>query len=391
MTRTVALIIAGGRGARAGGDLPKQYRRLGHKVVLRRTVGAFLGHPEVSAARVVIHADDAPQYADAMAGLDLLSPVLGGPERQDSVRLGLQSLAELHPDVVLVHDAARPFVAAELISRVLAALSGAPGAIPALLVVDTLKRAERDAAGQVRVAATVNRAGLWRAQTPQGFRYRPLLAAHERMAGHNLTDDAAVAEAAGLEVALVKGDEDNIKLTTNDDFHRVERRMTIHEVRVGSGFDVHRFGAGDAVMLCGVTVAHDQGLEGHSDADVGLHALTDALLGAIGAGDIGGHFPPSDERWSGAASELFVRHACALIARIGGSIINVDVTLICEQPKILPHRPAMITRLAEILDLHDQRISIKGTTTEGLGFTGRREGIAAHAVVSVRLPAEAPI
>ncbi len=331
-----------------------------------------------------------PLYADAMAGLDLLSPVHGGPERQDSVRLGLQSLAETDPNLVLVHDAARPFVAAELISRVLAALADAPGAIPALPVADTLKRAGRGAADRVRVSATVEREGLWRAQTPQGFRYRPLLAAHERMAGYNLTDDAAVAEAAGLEVALVEGDEDNFKLTSNDDFHRAERLITTHEVRVGSGFDVHRFGAGDAVMLCGVAVAHDQGLEGHSDADVGLHAVTDALLGAIGAGDIGDHFPPNDERWRRAASELFVRHACAMIARVGGSIINVDVTLICEQPKIHPHRPTMIARLAEILDLHDRRISIKATTTEGLGFTGRREGIAAQAVVSVRLPAEAP-
>lgn len=388
MTQVVALIVAGGRGARAGGDLPKQYRRLGRETLLRKSVQALLTHRQIDAARVVIHPDDAGRCADALAGLDLLSPVFGGQERQDSVRLGLQSLAEIDPDLVLVHDAARPFVQPALISRVLSALSAAPAAIPALPVVDTLKRAADSTDGRLHVTATADRTGLWRAQTPQGFRYRPLLEAHERFAGCSLTDDAAVAEAAGMEVAIVEGDEDNVKLTTDQDFRRAERLMAGDDVRTGSGFDVHRFGAGNAVMLCGVTLAHDRGLEGHSDADVGLHALTDALLGAIGAGDIGSHFPPSDERWRGVASEVFVRHACALIAEAGGSISNVDITLICERPKILPHRPAMRARLADILELSERRISIKATTTEGLGFTGRREGIAAQAIATVRVPGD---
>lgn len=382
------MIVAGGRGARAGRDLPKQYRRLGKTPVLRRTVEAFLRHPDIASVRTVIHADDAARCADALAGLDVLAPVIGGDERQDSVRFGLRSLSDIDPAWVLIHDAARPFVADGLISRVLAALSAAPAAIPALPVVDTLKRAESGGADRSRVGETVSRIGLFRAQTPQGFRYRSILAAHERAAGRNLTDDAAVAEAAGLEVAIVDGDEDNVKLTTADDFRRAERLLAEYEHRVGAGFDVHRFAAGDAVTLCGVTIAHEHGLEGHSDADVGLHALTDALLGAIGAGDIGSHFPPSDEQWRGAASDLFVRHAQALIAQAGGAIVNVDVTLICERPKILPHRAAMIARLAEILQLPAGRISIKATTTEGLGFTGRREGVAAQAVVAVRLPLE---
>jgi 2-C-methyl-D-erythritol 4-phosphate cytidylyltransferase/2-C-methyl-D-erythritol 2,4-cyclodiphosphate synthase len=236
------------------------------------------------------------------------------------------------------------------------------------------------------VAATVERAGLWRAQTPQGFHFRAILEAHRRLAGEALTDDAAVAERAGLAVALVEGDEDNVKLTTAEDFSRAERLAGTCETRVGTGFDVHRFAPGSAVMLCGVAVPHDQGLEGHSDADVGLHALTDALLGAIGAGDIGSHFPPSEPKWRGAASHLFVRHAVELVRGEGGGVVNADITLICERPKVGPHRRAMVAAVAEMLGIDAGRVSVKATTTEGLGFTGRREGIAAQAVVSVRLP-----
>ncbi len=387
MTDAVALIVAGGRGVRAGGGTAKQYRTLAGLPVLRRCVQAFLTHPRIGGVRVVIHPDDEDLYRDAACGLGLLAPVFGGAARQDSARLGLESLEGLDPRFVLIHDAARPFASATVLSRVLDALEDVPAAIPALPVVDTLKRAETGARGEPLVLATVDRAGLWRAQTPQGFRFRAILDAHRRFAGRALTDDAAVAEAAGLAVALVEGDEDNVKLTTPEDFRRAERCLGSAETRVGTGFDVHRFGPGDAVMLCGIAVPHDHGLEGHSDADVGLHALTDALLGAIGAGDIGSHFPPTDPAWGGAASHLFVRHAAALIEAAGGVIVNVDVTLICERPKVGPHRAAMVTAMAEMLGVEAARVSIKATTTEGLGFTGRREGIAAQAAVSVRLSA----
>jgi 2-C-methyl-D-erythritol 4-phosphate cytidylyltransferase/2-C-methyl-D-erythritol 2,4-cyclodiphosphate synthase len=382
-----ALIVAGGRGIRAGGGTAKQYRRVGGVAVLRRAVLAFLGHPRLGCVRVVIHPDDADLYRDAVDGLELLAPVPGGATRQDSARLGLESLTGHEPAHVLIHDAARPFVSAEVVSRVLDALSAVPGAVPALPVVDTLKHGDERAEGRPPlVAATVERAGLWRAQTPQGFHFRAILEAHRRLAGEALTDDAAVAERAGLAVALVEGDEDNVKLTTAEDFSRAERLAGTCETRVGTGFDVHRFAPGSAVMLCGVAVPHDQGLEGHSDADVGLHALTDALLGAIGAGDIGSHFPPSEPKWRGAASHLFVRHAVELVRGEGGGVVNADITLICERPKVGPHRRAMVAAVAEMLGIDAGRVSVKATTTEGLGFTGRREGIAAQAVVSVRLP-----
>lgn len=388
MTDAAALIVAGGRGVRAGGGTAKQYRTLAGVPVLRRCVQAFLAHPRVGAVRVVIHPDDGDLYRDAVRGLDLLPPVAGGAARQDSARLGLESLDAIDPRFVLIHDAARPFVTGPVLSRVLGALEEAPAAIPALAVVDTLKRADPGAQAPPLVSGTVERAGLWRAQTPQGFRFRPILDAHRRFSGQALTDDAALAEAAGLAVALVEGDEDNVKLTTPEDFHRAERLLAATETRVGTGFDVHRFGPGDAVMLCGIAVPHDHGLEGHSDADVALHALTDALLGAIGAGDIGSHFPPTDPRWRGAASHLFVRHAAGLVQAAGGVIVNADVTLICERPKVGPHRQRMAEAVAEMLGVETRRVSVKATTTEGLGFTGRREGIAAQAVVAVRLPAE---
>ncbi|MCU0894477.1 MAG: bifunctional 2-C-methyl-D-erythritol 4-phosphate cytidylyltransferase/2-C-methyl-D-erythritol 2,4-cyclodiphosphate synthase [Rhodospirillales bacterium] len=381
-----ALIVAGGRGVRAGGGMAKQYRQVGGMAVLRRAVLAFLGHPRVGCVRVVIHPDDGDLYREAVDRLELLAPVFGGATRQDSARLGLESLGEHAPAQVLIHDAARPFVAPEVVSRVLDALAAFPGAIPALPVVDTLKRSGVGAPGRPLVAATVERAGLWRAQTPQGFHFRPILEAHRRLAGEALTDDAAVAERAGLAVALVEGDEDNVKLTTAEDFRRAERQAGTCETRVGTGFDVHRFAPGSAVMLCGVAVPHDRGLEGHSDADVGLHALTDALLGAIGAGDIGSHFPPGELEWRGAASHLFVRHAMELLRGQGGAVVNADITLICERPKVGPHRAAMVAAVAAMLGIDAHRVSVKATTTEGLGFTGRREGVAAQAAVSVRLP-----
>lgn len=382
MARCVALVVAAGRGRRFGGDLPKQYLSLGGRMVLRHSLARLAAHPGISAVRAVIHPDDRLFYDIAAAGLPLLDPVYGGETRQDSVRLGLESLSDLAPDLVLIHDGARPFIDQGTVSRVLFALDSHPGAIPALAVADTIKRAEDGL-----ITGTVDRSSLWRAQTPQGFRYADILDAHRRAAGRELTDDAAVAEQAGLPVALVAGSEDNVKITTLADLERAARAFQgPGEIRTGSGYDVHRFAPGTAVNLCGVAVPHDFALEGHSDADVALHALTDAILGAISAGDIGHHFPPSDPRWKGASSDHFLRHAASLVAGLGGNIRHVDLTIICERPKIGPHRLAMAAKVAEILAITQDRVSVKATTTEGLGFTGRREGIAAQAVATVHLP-----
>ncbi|HEX4570098.1 MAG TPA: bifunctional 2-C-methyl-D-erythritol 4-phosphate cytidylyltransferase/2-C-methyl-D-erythritol 2,4-cyclodiphosphate synthase [Dongiaceae bacterium] len=378
---TAALIVAAGRGYRLGGALPKQYLPLAGRPVLRYSLETFARHPAIDAVRVVIHRDDLELYERAAHGLDLLSPVEGGATRQDSVRLGLESLGEVKPARVLIHDAARPFADAGLIQRMVDALAATPGAIPALPVADTIKRGVEGL-----IVETVDRHALWRAQTPQAFRYSEILAAHRSAAGQELTDDAAVAEAAGLAVGLVQGAEENFKVTTEADLSRAERLLApAADIRCGNGYDVHRFGPGSQVMLCGIAVPHDQGLEGHSDADVGLHALTDAILGAIGAGDIGQHFPPSDPRWRGADSSRFLAHAASLLAERGGRLLSLDVTLICERPKVGPHRAAMVARIAEILGLEPSRVSVKATTTEGLGFTGRREGIAAQATATVAL------
>jgi len=306
---------------------------------------------------------------------------MGGAERQDSVRLGLESLVDRAPDRVLIHDAVRPFVDRDMIDRVLNALDTSPAALPAIPVNDTLKRCDD---GLVR--ATIPRAGLWQAQTPQGFRFDDILAAHRKLATQTFTDDSAIAEAAGLAVAVVGGADDNFKITTADDLRRAELRFSTDEVRTATGFDVHGFDvAGDHIMLCGVAVPFKRSLKGHSDADVALHALADALLGTIAAGDIGVHFPPSDPAWRGAASDTFLRHAGALVAAKGGRIVNLDLTIICEEPKIGPYREAMTARIAEILGIGPDRVSVKGTTTERLGFLGRGEGIAAQAIASIRL------
>jgi 2-C-methyl-D-erythritol 4-phosphate cytidylyltransferase/2-C-methyl-D-erythritol 2,4-cyclodiphosphate synthase len=384
MTVTAALIVAAGRGSRFGGGLPKQYARLGGAAVLRRTIEAFIRHPHIAAVQAVIHADDAALYAQATAGLALPPPVQGGATRQASVRAGLEALASIRPARVLIHDGARPLVSAAAITRVVEALGSARAALPALPVVDTLKRAGEGAI----VAGTVERAGLWRAQTPQGFDFATILDAHRRFATLDLSDDTGLAEQAGIPVALVPGQEDNLKITTQDDLLRAERILAAAmETRTGTGFDVHRFGDGDAVTLCGVRIAHGRGLLGHSDADVGLHALTDAILGALAAEDIGAHFPPSDPRWRGADSGHFLAHAAELARARGGAIVHVDVTLICEAPRIGPHRAAMRARIAEILGIDVARCSVKATTTEGLGAFGRREGIGAQAVATLRLPA----
>jgi 2-C-methyl-D-erythritol 4-phosphate cytidylyltransferase/2-C-methyl-D-erythritol 2,4-cyclodiphosphate synthase len=383
MAGCVALVLAGGSGSRFGDEIPKQYLNLAGQLVLRRALASLCGHAGVSAVRAVIRPEDRVRYDLAAAGLVLLDPVAGGDTRQESARLGLESLSDLAPEFVLIHDGARPFVDGSMVSRALAALAHAPAALPALPLGDTLKRSPDGAT----VAGTVERTGLWRAQTPQAFRYPDILAAHRAAAGRSLTDDAAVAEAAGLAVRLVPGSEDNFKITTADDLARARRMLAAAgEVRIGQGLDVHGFGPGESVMLCGVRIAHERGLVGHSDADVGLHAATDAILGALGEGDIGMHFPPSDPKWRGASSDTFLRHAGSLVAARGGEIVNLDVTLVCEAPRIGAHRAAMVARIASILGLDPGRISVKATTTEGLGFTGRREGIAAQAVASVRLP-----
>jgi len=383
MSSCIALVVAAGRGTRIGGPLPKQYLPLAGEPLLRHTLRALARHPRLSAVRAVIHPADRALYDECARGLSLLPPVDGGAQRQDSVRLGLESLAESAPETVAIHDGARPFVEEALVDRVLLALERAPGAIAALPVADTVKRG-RDGT----IVETVDRSQLWRAQTPQAFHYRPILEAHRAAAGLELSDDAAVAERAGLAVALVPGSEENFKVTTSDDLARAERSLAagLGDVRTGQGYDVHPLGPGERVWLCGIAVPHTHALIGHSDSDVGLHAITDAILGALGAGDIGQHFPPSDPRWRGASSDRFLSHAAELVAARGGRIAHVDVTLVCERPKIAPHRDAMVARIAEILGLARDRVSVKATTTEKLGFTGREEGIAAQAVATIRLP-----
>jgi 2-C-methyl-D-erythritol 4-phosphate cytidylyltransferase/2-C-methyl-D-erythritol 2,4-cyclodiphosphate synthase len=313
----------------------------------------------------------------------LADPILGGATRADSVRNGLEALAQSAPRRVLIHDGARPLVSPSLISRVVGALDSADAAAPLLPVADTLRRRTE------RGYEIVPREDLLRAQTPQGFRFDKITDAHRRFAGEPVTDDLALAERANLTIAAVAGEETNIKLTTSDDFTTAEKLAlsTLLDVRTGSGFDAHRFGPGDHVWLCGVKIPHTASLVGHSDADVGLHALTDAILGALGAADIGAHFPPSDERWRGAPSHLFLEHAAGLVRQRGGVVAHVDVTVICERPKVGPHREVMRARLAEILGIDIGRVSVKATTSDGLGFTGRSEGMAAQAIATIRLPA----
>jgi 2-C-methyl-D-erythritol 4-phosphate cytidylyltransferase/2-C-methyl-D-erythritol 2,4-cyclodiphosphate synthase len=384
MSGCYAILVAAGRGTRLPGDVPKQYRSIGGEPILRRAARAFLGHPAVDGVRVVIHPEDRARYERAVAGLELLAPVAGGATRQESVRNGLESLAGAAPDFVMIHDAARPFVSADTIGAARAALDEAAGAVVAIPVVDSLKRR---ADGRL---AAVDRKDLWRAQTPQAFRYPEIRSAHRAAAGLDLTDDAAVAERAGLSLAIALGSEDNFKITTEDDIARAERLMAARPAlpRTAMGVDVHGFGPGDHVWLCGVRIPFARGLVGHSDADVGLHALTDAVLGTLAEGDIGVHFSDRDPRWKGARSEIFLKHAVDLVRARGGRVLHLDLTLICEQPRIRPHHAAMVARVAEIAGLEPKRVSVKATTTEKLGFTGREEGIAGQAIATVLLPDE---
>jgi 2-C-methyl-D-erythritol 4-phosphate cytidylyltransferase/2-C-methyl-D-erythritol 2,4-cyclodiphosphate synthase len=389
-----ALIVAAGRGARAANEpgCPKQYHSIGGVPVIARSIAAFAAHPRVKDILVVIHPQDESFYAaasKAFAGR-LRKPVPGGARRQDSVRAGLEALAEAPPSSVLIHDAARPFVDRALITRVIDCLDAHEAALPCLPVTDTLKWVSHG-----RVLGSAERDQLFRAQTPQGFKFDAILAAHREAAkdpNRAFTDDAGIAEWYGLDVALVEGSEDNRKLTTAEDLRLADEQLqpksarTSGTIHVATGYDVHAFGSGDAVILCGVSIPHAKKLVGHSDADVALHALTDALLGTIADGDIGVHFPPSDARWRGAASEVFLKNAAKKIKERGGTIVHADITLICEAPRIGPYRDQMRARVAEMLGLDASQVSIKATTNEGLGFIGRGEGIAAMATATVRLP-----
>ncbi len=375
---TAAVIVAAGRGRRVGGPIPKQWRTLGGRTVLSWTLDTFRHAPTVGPIVVVLHPDDmglAPGYA----AHDDVSVAAGGATRADSVRAGLVALRAHAPARVLIHDAARPLVSTALIARVIAALDHSRGAAPALPVTDALWRG---AAGLV--TGTADRGGLFRAQTPQGFHFDAILAAHEAAAIPDAADDVAIARAAGIDVAIVEGEEANLKITTEGDFARAEALMTqTTDIRTGNGFDVHAFGPGDRVTLCGIDIAHDRGLVGHSDADVAMHAITDAIYGALAAGDIGRHFPPSDPRWKGAASDIFLAHAAALADQRGYVLSHVDCTIICERPRIGPHAPDMQACIAAILGIAPDRVSVKATTSERLGFAGREEGIAAMATATL--------
>ena len=375
--QVTALIVAAGSGSRLGGGVPKQYRSLGGKAVLAHAVDALASHPRIGAVRVVIGAGQELLAQDALGSRATGDLIVGGAERVDSVRAGL---AAVGGDFVLVHDAARPFCPPEVIDRLLAALEAEPGAVPVLSVADTL------AAGAGLLGDPVDRSSLVRVQTPQAFRLAELVDAYARWSEPSPTDESTVARAAGLRVAMVAGDPLLDKLTTSADFVRAEQLLAARLTpRTGLGFDVHAFAGDGPVMLGGIAVPHARGLAGHSDADVVLHAITDALLGAAGLGDIGEHFPPSDPQWRGASSDRFLRHAADLIRNAGGMIDHIDCTLICEEPRVAPHRAAMRARIAEIVGLSESAVSIKATTTEQLGFTGRREGIAAQAVASIRM------
>ncbi len=374
-----ALIVAAGKGERLGGDVPKQYRMLGGKPVLRWAVEALIRHPAVNALRVVIGQGQRELAAATLGGLDVGPFIEGGVERADSVRAGLNAISG---DAVLVHDAARPFCPPVVVDRLLASLEFFEGATPVLPVGDTVARATD------RLNEPVDRTGLVRVQTPQAFRLDALRQAYGAWSGSAPTDETTVLRAAGMDVAAVAGDPALEKLTSPADFERAEEWVASRLIpRTGMGFDVHAFSGDGPIMLGGVAVPHSRGLAGHSDADVVLHAITDALLGAGGLGDIGEHFPPSDPIWKGMSSDRFLGHAVDLLRAKGAIIDHVDCTIIAEEPKVGPHRSAMRTRIAEIAGLTVDQVSIKATTTEGLGFTGRREGIAAQAVASIRLGA----
>ncbi len=379
--------MAGGSGERFSDALPKVYHMLQGKTVLEHCIAAFLTCDEISAVQVVIRPEDMAHYQTATKSLEedrLLTPIFGGEKRQESVRLGLEALNDYRPSYVLIHDAARPLITQKVINNVLEGLTTNVAAIPAIPTVDTLKKAKKPR--QLMIEPTVTRHELWQAQTPQGFKYKEILNAHVECQDMNLTDDASVCEAVQIPVALVDGDVENLKITTREDLIRANKMLiATTTTRTGFGYDVHAFEDGDHVMLCGIKIKHNKKLKGHSDADVGLHALTDALLGAMALGDIGSHFPPTDKKYKDMDSTLFLEYAANRVRENHGEIINVDITLVCEKPKIAPHCEKMTDRIADILEILPNQVSVKATTSEGLGFTGRSEGIAAHAVANVRV------
>jgi 2-C-methyl-D-erythritol 4-phosphate cytidylyltransferase/2-C-methyl-D-erythritol 2,4-cyclodiphosphate synthase len=383
-----AIIVAAGSGSRAGGGTPKQFRALSGESMLRRSLRLFAAHPAIDLVQPVIDPAFAEAFQAAAIRLEKIRPFArGGATRQESVRAGLDALDRNGPELVLIHDAARPLASTELVTRAIGAAKATGAAIPGLPVSDTIKRIDGDG----RVSETLDRAALLTIQTPQAFLFAPILAAHRRAAeaGRNdFTDDAALAEWAGMTVATFPGEVGNIKITTPDDFFRaqVAAAQQFSDIRTGNGFDVHAFGPGDHVILGGVKIAHPRALIGHSDADVLLHAITDALLGAIAEGDIGKHFPPSDPQWRGASSDRFLAHAVSLVTARGGRIAHLDATILCEAPKISPHADAIRQNIATVAGIEVSRVGIKATTTEGLGFIGRAEGIAAMATATVRLP-----
>ncbi|SEN84376.1 bifunctional 2-C-methyl-D-erythritol 4-phosphate cytidylyltransferase/2-C-methyl-D-erythritol 2,4-cyclodiphosphate synthase [Bradyrhizobium sp. OK095] len=385
--RTAVVLVAAGRGLRAGAGGPKQYREIGGVPVIYRAMEAFSRHADVFAVQPVVNPDDSAMFTAAVAGLKHEAPTSGGATRQASVLAGLEALAKHKPDIVLIHDAARPFVSEGVISRAIDAASRTGAAIPAVPVTDTIKITGENG----NVEDTPDRARLRIAQTPQSFRFDIILEAHRRAAKDgrsDFTDDAAIAEWAGLTVATFEGDVANMKLTTPEDFVREEARLAslLGDIRTGTGYDVHAFGEGDHLMICGVRVPHTKGFLAHSDGDVGLHALVDAILGALADGDIGSHFPPSDAKWKGASSDQFLKYAIERVTQRGGRIANLEVTMICERPKIGPLRDIMRARIAEISGVDISRVAVKATTSERLGFTGREEGIAATASATIRLP-----
>jgi 2-C-methyl-D-erythritol 4-phosphate cytidylyltransferase/2-C-methyl-D-erythritol 2,4-cyclodiphosphate synthase len=382
-----AVVVAAGQGFRAGGGRPKQFRAIGGESVLRRTLSRLAGNPAIGAIQPVIRLEDRSLFDEAAAGLTLLPPVAGGATRQASVRAGLEALAARAPDVVLVHDAARPFASAALIERAIAAAARTGAAIPGLAVTDTIKIVDKHHI----VGETLDRSQLRAIQTPQAFAFAPLLEAHrraQREGRDDFTDDAAIAEWAGMQVVVFDGEPANIKITHAEDFMRAEAMQAaqLGDVRTGSGIDVHAFGPGDHVWIGGVRIPHSQALTGHSDADVGLHALVDAILGALADGDIGTHFPPSDPQWKGASSDKFLAFAVERVKARGGMIAHLDLNIVCEAPRIGPHRDAMRETIARIAGIDISRVAVKATTSEKLGFTGRREGIVAYATATVRLP-----
>jgi 2-C-methyl-D-erythritol 4-phosphate cytidylyltransferase/2-C-methyl-D-erythritol 2,4-cyclodiphosphate synthase len=389
MIETVAaVIVAAGRGERAGADVPKQYRPIGGEPMIRATLRAFLAHPRIDFVQPVINPNDRDTYQHAIAGLeDLLPPVAGGVTRQASVRAGLEALASRRPGLVLIHDAARPFVSGALIDRAIGAGRTCGAAVPGIALADTVKSID----DRATVTETLDRSTLRIVQTPQAFSFNLILEAHRRAVAaqrESFTDDAALAEWAGQRVSVFEGEADNLKVTTGDDFARAEmtRLAALSDVRTGNGFDVHAFAEGDHVMLAGIRIPHSRGVTGHSDADVALHALVDAILGALAEGDIGAHFPPSDPQWKGAASDRFLAFACERVRKRGGAIAHLDVTVVCETPRISPYRDAMRAHIADIANVAIDRVAVKATTSEKLGFAGRGEGIFAMATATIRLP-----